>query len=67
MVATEVSAVESGAMPSMPLVVFVPVASAVPAAAESVTGDEAEWVVHCEATGNCIIVMGVSLPATVRL
>ena len=51
----------------MLLVVFMPVARAVPAAAESVTGDDAECVVHCDATGNCIIISGVSLPATVRL
>ena len=51
----------------MPLRVLCPVARAVPAAAESVTGDDAEYVVLAEATGNCIIRMGVVLLSTVRL
>ena len=41
-------------MPSMPLRVLCPVASAVPAAAESVTGDDAEYVSAIDATGICI-------------
>lgn len=60
-------AVVSGVTPSIPLLVFVPVESAVPAAAESVTGDDALYVKHMLATGNRNIVSGVSEPRTWRL
>ena len=65
--AIDVTATVSGFMPSMLFFVLWPVASAVPAAAESVTSDDAEWVVANDATGNCIMVSGRSLCITVRL
>ena len=60
----DVTATESAFMPSMLLRVLWPVASAVPAAAESVTSEEAEWVRAIEATGNVSIVRVESLPST---
>ena len=54
-------------MPSMLFLVFTPAARAVPAAAESVTGDDADHVVHMAFTGKRIISNSVSLPRVIRL
>ena len=53
--ATEVTATVSAFIPTIPLFVLVPQARAVPAAAESVTGEFVEYVIANDATGNCII------------
>ena len=51
----------------MPFLVLWPVARAVPAAAESVTGDEAEYVVMAEATGSMVMVILSGPPFMARL
>ena len=53
-------------MPSIPFFVLLPQASAVPAAAESVTGDEAEYVYASDVTGNDVITKGRALFCTIR-
>ena len=60
----EVTATVSAFIPSILLRVLEPVASAVPAAAESVTSEEAEWVRIADATGNDSIVREAESPRT---